>query len=124
MWIRYNPNPDGRNVGDCVIRALSKALEQDWETTYARLSTFGFMLHDMPSSNYVWGAYLKKEGYERHIVDDKGLERYTVADFCKDNPTGKYILAISGHTVCVEDGMYFDSWDSGNEIPIYYWRKK
>lgn len=25
MWRRYNPNPDGKNVGDCVIRAISAA---------------------------------------------------------------------------------------------------
>ena len=28
------------------------------------------------------------------------------------------------HVVCVEDGKYFDSWDSGNEIPLFYWEKE
>ena len=30
----YNPNPAGRNVGDCTVRALNKALGQDWDATY------------------------------------------------------------------------------------------
>lgn len=105
------------------MRAISKALNQDWETTYAGLSFFGFSLSDMPSSNSVWGAYLRRKGFLRHLVDDHGQDIYTVRDFCEDNPKGVYILAIDGHVVCVQDGYYWDSWDSGNEIPIYYWER-
>lgn len=55
-------------------------------------------------------------------MDDHDQDVYTVADFCEDNPDGVYILAIAGHAVCVVGGHYYDSWDSGGEIPIYYWR--
>lgn len=123
MWKFYNPNPNASNVGDCTVRALSKALGQTWETTYAGLSSFGFAMCDMPSANHVWGAYLRKKGFCRSLIDDKGNDRYTVSDFCRDNPTGCYILAIQGHVVCVMDGDYYDSWDSGNEIPLYCWQK-
>ena len=30
---------------------------------------------------------------------------------------------ISGHVVAVIDGNYYDTWDSGDKIPIYYWYK-
>lgn len=120
----YNPNPiKGQSVGDCTVRAISKAMGQDWETTYAGLSMMGFCLSDMPSANYVWGAYLRRNGFRRHLVDDHGQDIYTVRDFCEDNPKGTYILAIDGHVVCVQDGFYWDSWNSGNEIPIYYWER-
>lgn len=122
MYAYYNPNPSGTNVGDCTVRAISKATGKDWETTYAALSAVGFALHDMPSANVVWGEYLRRLGYKRYLVDDHG-ERYTVRDFCKENPYGVFILAISGHVVCVVDGDYYDSWDSGSEIPIYCWTK-
>ena len=26
--------------------------------------------------------------------------------------------------ICIEDGNYYDTWDSGDEIPIYYWKEK
>nr|DAE26214.1 MAG TPA: hypothetical protein [Siphoviridae sp. ctcMb1]DAP94832.1 MAG TPA: hypothetical protein [Caudoviricetes sp.]DAZ64785.1 MAG TPA: hypothetical protein [Caudoviricetes sp.] len=26
--------------------------------------------------------------------------------------------------VCAENGSYFDTWDSGNEIPLFYWAKE
>lgn len=119
----YNPNPKGSRVGDCTIRAISKATGKEWEAVYAGLSAYGYMLADMPSANHVWGAYLKREGFKRYFVDDHGRDIYTVEDFCKDHPAGSYILAIEGHVVCVVDGRYYDSWDSGNEIPIFYWTR-
>lgn len=30
---------------------------------------------------------------------------------------------IDGHVVCVQDGFYWDTWDSGQEIPVYYWER-
>lgn len=122
-YIPYNPNPAKNRVGDCTVRAISKALNQDWEQTYAGLTAYGFMFSDMPSANHVWGAYLRHNGFKRYIVDDKGQDIYTVNDFCRDNPQGVFVLAITGHVVCVRDGHYYDSWDSGTEIPIYYWMR-
>lgn len=122
-WRMYNPNPSNNRVGDCTVRAISKAMGQSWEQTYAGLTAYGFMMRDMPSANNVWGKYLKKNGFCRYLVNDNGEDYYTVNDFCRDNPKGTYILAIDGHVVCVVDGYYYDSWDSGNEEPIYYWMK-
>lgn len=124
-WVRYNPNPIyGNRVDDCTVRAISKALGQDWEKTYAGLTAYGFMRGDMPNANRVWGAYLKAKGFKRYIIPDEYPFDYTVNDFCMDNLLGTYILAIDGHIVCVVDGKYYDTWDSGEEIPIYYWKRE
>ena len=37
-YVFYNPNPLGKDTGDCVIRAISKALDYDWEKTYTELA--------------------------------------------------------------------------------------
>ena len=79
---------------------------------------------DMPSSNAVWGAYLRSKGFRREIIPDTCPECYTVADFAAEHPRGEYILALSGHVVCVEDGIIFDTWDSTGQIPLYYWFKE
>lgn len=124
MWIKYNANPAGRQVGDCTVRAVSKVLDEDWEQSYSGMALQGFMLCDMPSANHVWGAYLRSKGFERHIIPDTCPDCYSVKDFCKDHPKGRFLLALSGHVVCIIDGNYFDTWDSGNEIPLYYWQRK
>ena len=123
-WKYYNPNPSANLVGDCVIRAISLATGKSWDTVYMEVATLGYELHDMPSSNAVWGAYLKREGFRRYIIPNECPDCYTVGDFCVDNPTGIYVLATGTHAVCVMDGFFYDTWDSSRELPIYYFTKE
>lgn len=46
MFQEYNPNPVGRRVGDCAVRAVAKALDIDWETAYAKIVKNGFLMAD------------------------------------------------------------------------------
>lgn len=124
MFIFYNSNPNGIFVGDCVIRAISKLTDKSWEDIYLALSIQGFIMKDMPSSNHVWGAYLKSMGYSQRLLPDNCPDCYTVVDFCNDFPVGKYMLATGSHVIAVENGSYYDSWDSGSETPVYYWKKE
>ena len=124
MFIEYNPNPVARRVGDCAVRAITKALGTDWDTAYCLLVTAGFSLKDMPSSNSVWGSVLKDNGFRREAVRSDCEECYTAEDFCKDHPVGTYVLGFDSHTAVVVDGNLWDSWDSSGEYPQYYWVKE
>ena len=124
MYSAYNPNPMGARVGDCTVRAISRATGESWDTVYCGLCVEGLRLCDMPTANHVWGAYLRRHGFRRRALPDDCPDCYTVADFCRDHPHGTYVLAISGHVVCVDDGRYYDTWDSGAESPAYYWYKE
>ena len=123
-YIYYNPNPDNARVGDCAVRAVSKAMDCTWETAYISLCAEGMDLHDMPSANYVWGSYLEENGFKKRIVESICPNCITVSDFVKSHPNGTYVLATQNHTVCVEDGYYYDSWDSGAEVVLYYFIKE
>lgn len=120
----YNPNPYSNRVGDCVIRAISKALNQSWVQTYIDLSLQGYLMGDWGSSNAVWNAYLKGKGFVREIVSNDCPECYTINDFCEEYPQGIYVIGTGSHAVCVVDGVIFDTWMSGDETPIYYYRKE
>ena len=124
MWVRYQPNPCGRNVGDCAVRAISKALGMDWETAYAVIVSAGFDMCDMPSSNSVWGAVLRKHGFIRESIPNTCPECYTADDFCRDHPHGIYVLGFGNHVATAINGDLFDSWNSLSEIPQYYWKEK
>lgn len=124
MWIKYNPNPTGRHVGDCAVRAIAKALKIDWEDAYRMIASNGYAMGDMPSSDSVWGAVLRQNGFYRESIPDTCPECYTAADFARDNPVGTFVLGFGGHVATVVNGDLFDSWDSSREIPVYVWYRK
>lgn len=125
MWIEYNPNPKGKKTGDCSVRAVSKAIGTDWDGAFAEMSVYGSIECDMPNANSVFGACLRNHGYRRRIIPDDcpNCYSYTVKDFCRDHPIGDYVLIIHGHVVFASNGNWWDSWDSANEIVIYYFER-
>jgi hypothetical protein len=124
MWVRYQPNPCGRNVGDCAVRAISKALGMDWETAYAMIVKAGFLMNDMPSSNSVWGSVLRTNGFYRHVIPNSCPDCYSINDFAEDHPKGVFVVCTGNHVVTIKDGFIMDSWDSSNEIVQFYWSRK
>lgn len=124
MWKQYNPNPAGRAVGDCAVRALAKALDTDWETAYAKIAAAGFNIGDMPSSNSVWGAVLRQNGFYRENIPNECPDCYTAEDFSVDHPRGIYVLGFGNHVATVVDGVLYDSWNSSQEVPQYFWYRK
>ena len=124
VWIEYNPNPAGRKVGDCAVRAVAKALDTDWETAYELIAEAGYNMADMPSSDAVWGAVLRGAGFYRQTVPNTCPDCYTAEEFAEEHPRGIFVLGFGGHVATVEDGVLYDSWDSSQEIPIYFWYRK
>lgn len=123
-FVEWNPNPVGRRVGDCAVRAIAKALGTDWETAYTMIAANGFSMGDMPSSDSVWGATLRQHGFYRISIPDTCPDCYSVIDFCNDNPKGTFVLGFGGHVATVVDGNLYDSWDSSSEIPQFVWYRK
>lgn len=124
MWIKYNPNPTGRTVGDCAIRAVAVALGVDWEDAYWMVAENGAAMGDMPSSDSVWGSVLRQHGFYRTTIPNTCPECYTAEDFCRDHPKGVYVLGFGGHVATVINGDIYDTWDSKNCVPVYVWFRK
>lgn len=122
MYIHFNGNPCGINTGDCVIRAISIVTGKTWYQIYAGLCVQGRMSCGFGNFNEVWSDYLQYLGYSRHGLPYNPT--YTVADFAADHPDGAYILGTGSHAVAVVNGNWIDSWNSGKEIPTYYFNCK
>ena len=75
MWIKCNPNPLGKQTGDCVVRAIAIATGQSWRDTYRELCKVGEIECDMPSSNFVWGVYYGRQEDMRDDMDRMGGQR-------------------------------------------------
>jgi len=119
----YNPNPYNNLVIDCTVRAISKATGQSWDETYIGLAVEGYIIKDMSNSNRVWGQYVKRLGFKKFSLPNTCPDCYTVKQFCVDYPRGIFLLATGNHVVAVVNGDYYDTWDSGDEIPVYFWTK-
>ena len=124
MWIRCNPNPLGKTTSDCVVRAIAIATEQSWKRTYRELCSIGEIECEMPTVNYVWGMDLRDKGATQFLLPESCPMCLTVRAFCAKYPEGTYVIGTGSHAVAVIDGDYYDSWDSGNEVPSYFWRVK
>lgn len=79
---------------------------------------------DMPSSDSVWGAVLRQNGFYRRAIPNQCPDCYTAEDFSRDNPEGVFVLGFGGHVATIVDGDLYDSWDSSQEIPVYVWERK
>jgi hypothetical protein len=133
MFIRLNENPFDLDTGDCVIRALTTGLNYNWFMVHDELCFLSRKMGDMPSSNRVWKQYLYEKGYSEFIAQNSCPNCLTVEKFCKTHPKGRYILStceytkakdnliVTGtHVVAVIDGNYYDTWDSGADVPLSY----
>jgi len=123
-FIYFNPNPRNSLVGDCSVRAVSKATGKSWEEAYLGLCSEGLIYADMPSANYVWGMYLRKYGYVQKMIASVCPKCTTVAQFADEHPEGIYVLTCQSHVVTVVDGDYYDTWNSGDEVVLYYFEKE
>ena len=125
MYRYFNPNPFLNNhTGDCVVRGLCMLTGDDWDTVYIHIIVEGYRMKMMPSDNPVWGSYLKRAGYSRHLIPEECPVCYTLKDFCQEYNYGKFLVATGTHVIAVVDGDYYDTWDSGDETVLYYWKKE
>lgn len=124
MWVRTNSNPKHKEVSDCVIRALVIALNARWLDIYDDLCELGRQEYNMPSADAVWGKYLYMRGFEPFLLPNSCPKCLTIKQFCMIYPRGRFIIGTGSHAVAVIDGDYYDSWDSGDQIPSFFWKIK
>lgn len=79
---------------------------------------------NLPSANSVWGTYLLNNGFTEKPLIARCKECYTLVDFCREHPNGVYVVGTDDHAVAVINGDHYDSYDSGNVNPTYYFEKQ
>lgn len=121
MYINYNANPGGKSTGDCVIRAIAAVTGRSWLEVYDDLYRYGRRSYDMMDTNEVWHKYLYDLGFDIFVMP---VPCMTVKEFTRVYPDGTFLLGTGRHLLAVINGNYIDAWDSGNEIPVFYWRKE
>lgn len=119
MFIYHNANPLQKNTGDCVIRAISTITGLSWDDVFLDLADLANINCQMMDDNVIWHEYLVQLGFKIKPINWPCAR---VSQFCRCNPEGRYILGTGKHVIAVIDGDYYDTWDSGNEYAVFYWK--
>lgn len=115
-WHEYNPNPKKKNVGDCSLRAYCAAFGWTWEEAFERSSEIAKDEAIMMDTYKTCEKVMEGEGYFLDEEFKKSKRKdLTVNEFALTHPYGTYFLNTHGHLLCVKDGEYWDSWDSGKK---------
>ena len=123
----YQPNKKDikDRQGDCVVRALTKVMNKTWLEVFNELIPYAIEIQCMPNSKTCYESYLKDNGFEYHgISNKKGSKRPTVESFTKEHKAGTFFLNVANHVVSVVDGIYYDTWDSGQCCLYGYYEKE
>ena len=115
--IYYNASPNGQKRNDCVVRALSLALDLDYFDVEDLLIEIG---------DYYECEELCVCCYKYLLQNIIGLKPYdgqgrTVDEIVEENPECVLIIRVEGHLTCAIRGAIYDIFNPGDMIVDRYW---
>ena len=125
----YNANAKNKFGGDCVVRAISTALNQSWEDTVREMTEVGISIGYVLNDTHTIDAYLKQKGWvkQKQPKRENGT-KYTGSEFCKmqksKGNTQTFIANIGcKHIVAIVNNKVNDIWNSSHRVIGNYWIK-
>ena len=80
----YQPNPENRFLGDCVIRGISAVCGMDWHKTVDCLAKSGEYAYIAINNRDVYSVFLKRKGFVRHDRIKRNGRMLTGSEFCDE----------------------------------------
>ena len=113
-----NVQPLGRKEEDCVCRAISLALNEDYYKIQEKLKLVS-QLYECEELCVCCDKFLLDDVYDlKRIEHCHGM---TIEEFLTQYNKGIYIIRVEGHLTCGIDGILYDIWDCKNEIIDFVW---
>lgn len=109
MFVEYNANPNGDNIGDCVIRAITKVLNLDYWDVFDELCD---LMDETPGANYINQYSVFKKFFDNHGWEIREVtSKRTVKQFAEQFNCLDYILLVRGHMTAICNGDIYDTWN-------------
>lgn len=114
-----NLQPMGLRLQDCVCRAISLGVNEDYCVIQRKLELIAelFECEELCVCCY---KHLLDNVYNLQRIES--FQGMTIKEFIKYNPYGTYIIRVDGHLTTVIDSILFDTWDCRNEIVDIVWQ--
>lgn len=113
-----NVQPLGKEEEDCVCRAITLALNEDYYKIQKMLKLIAEMFECQELCVCCY----------QHLLDDVyklkrvyGYSGCAIKHFVEDHPKGVYIIRIDGHLTCCVEGCIYDIWDCSDKIIDIVW---
>lgn len=123
----HNANPKNKITDDCVIRALSVAMDKSWDEVMTDLCVYAIKTKYAPFNPECYGRYLEDNGWRKNKQPRKDDNtKYTGKEFVRYRQSKdiRYIAHIGGnHIVTIKDSKIWDTWDSTDGCIGSYWTK-
>ena len=111
------------SVGDCVIRAIALATEQDYQTVYDDIAARVKKLKLLKERNKGVTRGVPRKVYEAYLIEMgwKWVATMRIGTGCKvhlkaeELPKGRIICRVSKHLCAVIDGVIHDSYDPSRD---------
>ena len=114
MFQYYNAEPSGEKLQDCVIRAISLALQTPYERIVELLNINGDFYSCDEISLYCYEKLLENLGFKK-----QNAYNHKVSEVARYSSV--VLIRIPGHLTCSIDGVVFDIWDCSNKEADCYW---
>ena len=118
MYQFLNVHPQGKLVGDCVKRAITKATGMNYHEVQLELNRHKRVTGAKTfNEDKNWKSYVENvlNGVKLSFPAKAGQPRMNGERFCKAYPKGNYILNMAGHLSCCVDGVIYDTWDCSSK---------
>lgn len=118
MFIEYNANPFGVYIGDCVIRAITKATGKNYmdvmDGLIAVADKHNWEIDELRTMN----VYLLSIGWEYCEINCSP----TVKQFA-EQITDPRIIIVNEHATCTMNGNTYDTWNCNRYKVKHVYRK-
>lgn len=118
MYKFLNINPLGLREEDCVCRAISLALEEDYYVIQHKLCLIADLFECDKLCVCCYKFLLDKVFNLTRVEEYKG---YTIREFLMEHPNDTYIIRLNGHLTCAIAGICYDIWNCLDEEIDIVW---
>lgn len=110
---------------DCMIRAVAIATKEPYEKVHKIMYSFGWRATRSTSKGHwedqITGT-LKELGFTFERISfpaERGKSRMTAKSM---NESGVYLLRMSKHIACLDNGILKDTWDCSAKCVYFAWK--